>query len=73
MMDPDLDSSQSGCRVGLCESQALVWSSRLEQEEFFKNKQRKNKHSVAVWGILLQQAPQPPAPLPLPICVALQQ
>ena len=54
-------------------SQAIVWRGRLEQEEFFKKKKRNKRHSVAIWGILLQQQPRLPAFLPLPSLALLPQ
>ena len=44
--------------------QALIWSHRLEQEEFFKKKKRKKRHSVAVWGILRSSCPTSCTPIP---------
>ena len=43
----------------------LVWSGRIEQEEFIKKKKWKKRHSGAVWGILqqpLQPLPHPATP-----------
>ena len=31
--------------------------------EIFHKEKRKKRHSVSVWGILLEQLPMPPAPL----------
>ena len=44
--------------------QALVWSGRIKQEEFFKKKKRTKRHSVTVWGIFLQMPLLHPYPCP---------
>ena len=54
--DTDLVSPQSGWRVGLCKrpGTCMEWQAWVGGI-FQKKKKRKKRHSVAVWGILLQQ------------------